>query len=55
MNKKNRKKFKIALSGPGAAGSAIIRMLVNAGAKYIVASDIFGIVYKDREEAWMII
>lgn len=49
VNKKI-KEVKIALSGPGAAGSAIIRMLVNAGAKYIVASDIFGIVYKDREE-----
>ena len=49
VNKKIEE-VKIALSGPGAAGSAIIRMLVNAGAKYIVASDIFGIVYKDREE-----
>lgn len=49
VNKKIEE-VKIALSGPGAAGSAIIRMLVNAGAKYIVASDIFSIVYKDREE-----
>lgn len=49
VNKKIEE-VKIALSGPGAAGAAIIRMLVNAGAKYIVASDIFGIVYKDREE-----
>ena len=49
VNKKIEE-VKIASSGPGAAGSAIIRMLVNAGAKYIVASDIFGIVYKDREE-----
>lgn len=54
VNKKIEE-VKIALSGPGAAGSAIIRMLVNAGAKYIVASDILALCIKTEKRAWMII
>ena len=49
VNKK-MDEVKIALCGPGAAGSAIIRMLAHAGAKNIIASDVYGIVYKDREK-----
>lgn len=41
-------KVKIILNGPGAAGTAIIKMLLAAGAKYIIACDENGILYKDR-------
>ena len=36
----------IVLNGPGAAGTAIIKMLMTAGAKDIVAVDQFGTLYK---------
>ncbi len=39
---------KIVLNGPGAAGTAIIKMMLSAGAKYIVACDENGILYKER-------
>ena len=39
---------KIVLNGPGAAGTAIIKMMLAAGAKYIIACDENGILYKDR-------
>ena len=37
----------IVLNGPGAAGTAIIKMLMTAGAKDIIAVDQFGTLYKD--------
>ena len=36
----------IVLNGPGAAGTAIIKMLMTAGAKDIIAVDQFGTLYK---------
>ncbi len=40
---KSLEKIKIAVSGAGAAGTAVVKMLLNAGAKNIVVSDIKGI------------
>ena len=40
--------IKIVLNGPGAAGTAIIKMMLSAGAKYIIACDENGILYKER-------
>ena len=41
---------KIVQNGPGAAGNAIIKMLVAAGAKHIVACDSRGVLYNGRTE-----
>ena len=41
----------IVLNGPGAAGTAIIKMLMTAGAKDIIAVDQFGTLYKDCNSA----
>lgn len=41
--------IKVVLNGPGAAGTAIIKMLMAAGVKDIIACDENGILYKDRE------
>lgn len=38
----------VVLNGPGSAGTAIIKMLLNAGVKDIIACDENGILYKDR-------
>lgn len=40
---------KVVLNGPGAAGTAIIRMLLHAGVKNIIACDRHGAIYKNRE------
>ncbi|NCC08371.1 MAG: NAD-dependent malic enzyme [Clostridia bacterium] len=40
--------IKIVLNGPGAAGTAIIKMLIATGAKDIIAVDENGILYKER-------
>lgn len=40
----------VVLNGPGAAGTAIIKMLNVAGVKNIIACDEFGILHKDRPE-----
>ena len=45
---KKIEEVKIVLNGPGAAGTAIIKMMLAAGAKYIIACDENGILYKDR-------
>lgn len=42
--------IKLVLNGPGAAGTAIIKMLVKAGVKDITAVDEFGILYADRPQ-----
>lgn len=47
--KKELGNVKIAVSGAGAAGSAIVRMLLNAGARNVVVSDIKGILNKEDE------
>lgn len=41
--------IKVVVNGPGAAGTAIIKMLMAAGVKDIIACDENGILYKDRE------
>ena len=41
----------IVLNGPGAAGTAIIKMLMTAGAKDIIAVDQFGTLYKSCNSA----
>ena len=46
---KEMKDIKVALSGPGAAGTAIIKMLQHCGAKNIVACDSRGIIFRGRE------
>ncbi|MDD7204248.1 MAG: malic enzyme-like NAD(P)-binding protein [Coriobacteriales bacterium] len=40
---------KVVLNGPGAAGTAIIKMLLHAGVKNIIACDRHGAIYKNRE------
>lgn len=47
--KKELGNVKIAVSGAGAAGSAIVRMLLNAGARNVVVSDIKGILNREDE------
>ena len=40
---------KVVLNGPGAAATAIIKMLLHAGVKNIIACDRHGAIYKNRE------
>ncbi len=40
---------RIVMSGAGAAGTAIIQLLVAAGAKHVVVADIAGVVHRGRE------
>lgn len=40
---------RIVMSGAGAAGTAIIKLLLHAGARDIVVADIAGVVHRDRE------
>jgi malate dehydrogenase (oxaloacetate-decarboxylating) len=47
--KKDVKKIKIVISGAGAAGVAITKLLLKYGAKHIVVVDSTGIIYKERE------
>lgn len=51
--KKNIGEVKVVLNGPGAAGTAIIKMLMTAGVKDIIAVDEFGILVEgcERREA----
>lgn len=49
LTKKNMEDVKIVLNGPGAAGTAIIKMLITLGAKNIVACDSKGIVVEGRD------
>ncbi|MEL7605743.1 MAG: malic enzyme-like NAD(P)-binding protein [Sedimentibacter saalensis] len=49
LTKKNMDEVKIVLNGPGAAGTAIIKMLISLGAKNIVACDSKGIVVEGRD------
>ena len=47
--KKNIKNIKIVISGTGAAGVAIAKLLIKYGAKHVVMVDRCGIIYKERE------
>ena len=40
--------IRVVVNGPGAAGTAIIKMLLAAGVKDVIACDENGILYKDR-------
>lgn len=46
---KRMEEIKVALSGPGAAGTAIIKMLEHCGVKNIVACDSKGVIFRGRE------
>lgn len=48
--KKSIENIKIVLNGPGAAGTAIIKMLLSLGATNIIACDSKGIVVEGRKE-----
>ena len=50
VTKKDIKDITVVLNGPGAAGTAIIKMMHTAGVGKIIAVDDFGILYKDRQE-----
>ncbi len=45
---KNIGDVRVVVNGPGAAGTAIIKMMITAGVKHIIACDENGILYKDR-------
>ena len=47
--KKDISKVKIVLTGPGAAGTAIVKMLTNSGAKNIVVFDYDGALYRGKD------
>jgi len=47
---KNIGEIKVVLNGPGAAGTAIIKMILAAGVKDMIACDEHGILYETREE-----
>ena len=41
--------IRVVMSGAGAAGTAIIKLLLEAGVRDVVAADIAGVVHKERE------
>src|SRR5699024_11807832 len=41
---------RIALAGAGAAGTAILKLLLHAGAENIIVSDVHGAIHRDRED-----
>ena len=47
---KKMEDLKVVLNGPGAAGTAIIKMMMYAGVKNMIACDENGILYKTREK-----
>lgn len=47
---KKLENIKVVQNGPGAAGTAIIKMLMNMGIKDIVAVDEFGVLYEGRKQ-----
>ena len=48
--KKNIKNIKIVISGVGAAGIAITKLLIKYGAKDVILADSTGVIYKKRKE-----
>jgi len=49
LTKKYMENIKVVLNGPGAAGTAIIKMLLTLGVNNIIACDSKGIVFEGRE------
>lgn len=49
LTKKSMENIKVVLNGPGAAGTAIIKMLLTLGVNNIIACDSTGIVVEGRE------
>lgn len=47
---KKKEEVKIVTSGAGAAGTAVVKLLLNAGFKNITMTDIHGVIYKGRPE-----
>lgn len=47
---KKKEDVYIATSGAGAAGTAIVKLLLSAGFKHITMTDIHGVIYKGRPE-----
>ncbi|MGH3391293.1 MAG: NAD-dependent malic enzyme [Actinomadura sp.] len=47
---KNLDSVRIAMSGAGAAGSAILRLLLHAGAKEVIVCDFHGAVHRGRDD-----
>lgn len=47
---KKMDEIKVVLNGPGAAGTAIIKMLLAAGVKDVTACDEHGILFREREK-----
>ncbi|MDQ3449367.1 MAG: NAD-dependent malic enzyme [Actinomycetota bacterium] len=39
---------KIVLSGAGAAGTAVLKLLVAGGAKHVIVADVAGVIHRDR-------
>ncbi len=48
--KKRLEEIRVVLNGPGSAGTAIIKMLLQLGVNHIVACDEYGILYKERAQ-----
>lgn len=47
---KDIKKVRIVISGAGAAGTAIMQLLMNYGARHVIVVDSKGIIYEERSE-----
>lgn len=47
---KKKEDVKVVTSGAGAAGTAVVKLLLNAGFKNITMTDIHGVIYKGRPE-----
>jgi malate dehydrogenase (oxaloacetate-decarboxylating) len=47
---KSLKDARIVMSGAGAAGSAIVRLLIRAGARNVVVADVAGVIHRGRPD-----
>src|SRR5699024_1036057 len=47
---KKLSEVRITLAGAGAAGTAILKLLMHAGAENIIVSDVHGAIHKNRED-----
>ncbi|KGN39247.1 NAD-dependent malic enzyme [Knoellia subterranea] len=41
---------RLVMSGAGAAGTAILKLLLHAGARNVVVADMYGVIHKDRDD-----
>jgi malate dehydrogenase (oxaloacetate-decarboxylating) len=48
--RKDLEEVRIAMAGAGAAGTAILKLLIHAGARNVVVCDYYGAVHKDRSD-----